>query len=129
MADGGISDPRVRSLFQTGPQKQAPAFHADEKALKELQDTFGYGQGFLSVCLAYCGNDAQQVADMLLEEDLPDALARLDKSMPIPPDRGHHAPLVGDPRAAWMNTGVERLPKRAAGDSAPKAQTDVSLKP
>ena len=39
----------------------APAFHADEKALKELQDTFEYGQGFLSVCLAYCGNDAQQV--------------------------------------------------------------------
>ena len=42
----------------------APAFHADEKALKELQDTFGYGQGFLSVCLAYCGNDAQQVGTL-----------------------------------------------------------------
>ena len=42
----------------------ASAFHADEKALKELQDTFGYGQGFLTVCLAYCGNDAQQVGTL-----------------------------------------------------------------
>ena len=25
MADGGISDPRVRSLFQTGPQNQGKA--------------------------------------------------------------------------------------------------------
>ena len=39
----------------------APPFHADEGALKELRETFGYGEGFLTICLAYCNNDAQQV--------------------------------------------------------------------
>ena len=39
----------------------APPFHADQGALKELRETFGYGEGFLTICLAYCNNDAQQV--------------------------------------------------------------------
>jgi len=43
----------------------APPFRADEGALKELKDTFGYGEGFLTVCLAYCNNDAQQVTLIL----------------------------------------------------------------
>lgn len=39
----------------------APSFHADEGALKELRETFGYGEGFLTFSLAYCNNDAEEV--------------------------------------------------------------------
>lgn len=46
-----------------------PAFYADEKALKELKETFGYGEGFLTACLAYCNNDAQQVLLLSIADD------------------------------------------------------------
>ncbi|CAL5223601.1 g6140 [Coccomyxa viridis] len=116
-----IGDPRAQSISDTaGLHVHTPSFHADEGALKELRETFGYGEGFLTFSLAYCNNDAEEAANMLLENNLPKELAHLNRGLPLHTDTGggHAHPLTGDPRAAWLRPEVQPVPKEEHKDAS-----------